>query len=89
MSGYNGMQLPETMPEYMLIKKSDILALAELLAGRDNGKRLTLKEAAEAYNISVKTLQRRIASGVIKGIKSGGLWEIETPSQRAARLNIN
>lgn len=89
MSGYNGMLLPETMPEYMLINKSDVLALASLLAGRDNGKRLTLKEAAQAYNISTKTLLRRLESGVIKGVKSGGLWEIETPSQRAARLNNN
>lgn len=89
MSGYRGMTLPETLPNYMIISREDVLALARQIAMQDDGKRLTLKEAAAAYNLDERTILGRIKSGNINGKKSGGVWEIETPAQRAARMNNN
>lgn len=89
MSGYNGMTLPEALPDYMIISREDVLAIARQIARQDDGKRLTLKEAAAAYNLDRRTILGRLKSGDIKGKKSGGVWEIETPVQRAARINNN
>lgn len=89
MSGYKGMQLSESLHDYMIISREDILAIARELSRQDDGKRLNLKEASVAYNLDEKTLRRRIEAGIIRAEKNGAMWEVETPAQRAARINNN
>lgn len=37
---------------------------------------LTIKQVAEALNVSTITIMRRLYSGAIKGVKVGKIWRI-------------
>ena len=51
---------------------------------------LTVKQATEVYCISRDTLRKYVQKKIIEGVKIGGKWKIETPADRAARIqNIN
>lgn len=70
----------------VIMTKADIIALAELIAKTRENKMLTMKEAAQAYGCSINTLRSRLAAGIYKGIKDGGVWAVESPASRAYRL---
>lgn len=52
-------------------------------------KMLTLREAAAEYGCSVRTVQRHIKDGVIRGEQIGGVWRVESPQARYDRLFRN
>lgn len=85
MSGYNGMQLPD----YIMITREDFLRMVQEAARQQAARTLTLKEAAAAYGKDERTIRKYIECGMIQGQKTGGLWEIETPQDRAKRMNNN
>lgn len=49
-------------------------------------KLLTLQEAAVEYGCSVRTVQRHIKDGVIRGEQIGGVWRVESPRTRYERV---
>ena len=58
----------------------------QINARRGQEKRLTMQEACAAYGMNERTIAKRIRLGIIQGTKQGAKWEIETPAQRAERL---
>lgn len=50
---------------------------------------LSLAAASAKYQKNPKTLARYIHTGVLRGMKVGGVWLVEDPESRAKRLNIN
>lgn len=86
MSGYYGMELPQVCT----LTSEQVLKLAEEIAKRLNRQRtLNLKEAAAAYGLDARTISKHVETGAIKGVKQGGVWQIETPQARFERLNNN
>lgn len=75
------------MPEVVIMTKTDVLALAEMLS--EPCELLSLKEAAAAYKIDTRTLKQRIKAGIIKGQKEGSSWYVESPRERYKRVTLN
>ena len=85
MSAYNGVILPEN---FIVLSAADFEKIVQRRVSELAAVPLSLKEAAFAYGCDQRTILRRIKDGDIKGDKCGGKWSIETPAQRAARVNI-
>ena len=50
---------------------------------------LNLKQAAKVYGHDEKTMRKWLVAGIYQGIKTGGVWSIETPTDRHKRITNN
>lgn len=65
----------------------------EVFNGVDNktvtNEWLSLQQAAEAYRRDRSTIVRWCNAGILRGFKTGSIWQVESPAMRNKRITLN